>query len=883
MNDDARVEIVARLKRDFGFREAKGFLRRGACPACGKKELFTSEAKPWVIRCNRENKCSWSATARELYPDAFGRINERYPATTEAPNATADAYLHHVRHLDIRRIRGWYRQGHFTHRHAKRATATVVFDIAEGVWMERLIEPVTIQHPGEEPETRKAHFHGPHGGLWWQPPGMEIADGDEVWLVEGCIDAIALHQHGVKAVATLSAGNYPEKKLAELAERNIWPRLVWALDNDRAGRRAIQKAVKAAREAGFSCTAALIPQRGAKKDWNDAHIADELGKEELDTARYHGALLLAPNALESGLLTWANSKRTMTSFALEHGTRTWWWELPDQKFMQLRKELIERVDNGDEECEDIDLEAARRSATIDEIATCTFQFLYFMADELTKDSWYYARIRFPHATYERKDTFTGPQIASGSEFKKRLLAVAPGALYSGTTGQLDWLIKHHLDGIRIVQTVDFQGYAREHKAWIWGELAVSAGKLYPINDEDFFELGRTSVKSLNQSLKLHHGTVRQYRKDWPELVYKAFGPRGLVAAAFWLGSFFAEQIREAHKSYPFLEVIGEAGAGKTTLIEFLWKLAGRTDYEGFDPNKSTLAARARIMSQVSNLPVCYIESDRGDDTTNKQRQFDWDELKTSYNGRASRARGIANSGNDTNEPAFRGSIVISQNAAVNASDAIMQRIVHLKFRTGGHSRESKEAADELASMPAEFVSWFMLMATMAEERVMKTVVEKTPVYEAELLAHPGIRTNRIGKNHAQMMALVEAFADLVSLPHGWRDETMALLVESAVERQNAIAADNSVVEQFWEAVDYLGLAGLNHARDGTNQIAVNLNEIAAAAQRHGQSLPALLELKRHLRDSRERAFIDVKTVRSAQDATKTLKCWIFKAPKEDRL
>lgn len=119
----------------------------------------------------------------------------------------------------------------------------------------------------------------------------------------------------------------------------------------------------------------------------------------------------------------------------------------------------------------------------------------------------------------------------------------------------------------------------------------------------------------------------------------AFGEKGYVALAFWLGSLFAEQIRERDKSFPFLEIVGEPGTGKSTLIEFLWKLAGREEYEGFDPSKSTAAARGRNFAQVGNLPVVLIEGDRTTDNA-KQRAFDWDELKSLYNGRASRAVGI---------------------------------------------------------------------------------------------------------------------------------------------------------------------------------------------------------------------------------------------------
>jgi ABC-type transport system involved in cytochrome bd biosynthesis fused ATPase/permease subunit len=58
----------------------------------------------------------------------------------------------------------------------------------------------------------------------------------------------------------------------------------------------------------------------------------------------------------------------------------------------------------------------------------------------------------------------------------------------------------------------------------------------------------------------------------------------------------------------FIEIVGEAGAGKSRLIEFMWKLSGRPDYEGFDANKSTNVAVYRNFAQISNLPVVLIEA-----------------------------------------------------------------------------------------------------------------------------------------------------------------------------------------------------------------------------------------------------------------------------------
>lgn len=334
-----------------------------------------------------------------------------------------------------------------------------------------------------------------------------------------------------------------------------------------------------------------------------------------------------------------------------------------------------------------------------------------------------------------------------------------------------------------------------------------------------------------------------------------------------------------HKSYPFLEIVGEAGAGKTTLIEFLWKLVGRNDYEGFDPNKSTLAARARIFSQVSNLPVSLIESDREKDA--KQRQYDWDELKTAYNGRASRARGIKNAGNDTDEPLFRGAVLISQNTPVNASEAITTRIIHLMFDCSGHTATSKKAADDLAFLPVEAVSHWLVKAVCAERDILDTLRARMPLHEAALLARPDIKTHRIAKNHAQLMAIVEALATLLGMPTAWRDETLETLRRAAVARQAAIATDHPIVEEFWELIEYLGLNDVNHARKSDEIIAVNLNQIVALATRNGQSLPPTADLKRHLKTSRSHRFLGTRTVNSGLDGFvgRSIRCWCFEPPR----
>ena len=56
-----------------------------------------------------------------------------------------------------------------------------------------------------------------HKGNWWCPPCVDLLATDELWIVEGIFDAIALVHNGISAVSIMSCNNYPEKALAALA------------------------------------------------------------------------------------------------------------------------------------------------------------------------------------------------------------------------------------------------------------------------------------------------------------------------------------------------------------------------------------------------------------------------------------------------------------------------------------------------------------------------------------------------------------------------------------------------------------------------------------------------------------------------------------------
>lgn len=890
MNADLHAEVLRELA-EFRFKDKGTFLRGGECPNCHKKELFTHAERPWVVRCGRLNKCGYEAHVKDLYPHLFEDWSQRTAAQRATnPDAAADAYMQHARGFDLARIKGWYRQESHYHSDADNGrgagTATVRFAVGTGYW-ERLID-----RPARFNKKANFQYGMKYHGTWWCPPTLDLLQVHRLWLVEGIFDAIALDHHATPAAALLSCNNYPEAALAELRKARAAAGvttelvLVWALDGDNAGRTYTRKWVERARADGWTCEAAQVPQRGrGKTDWNDLHLRERLQPEHLREYLHHGALLVARSATEKGLLIYRHADGQAAAFAFDFDQCLYWFSLNLEAFQKALDELRKEDRAG------IDEEAMREAAlkqahTCRRIANCLPTPLYFQENKLTDESWYYWRVEFPHDAPTVKNTFTASQLSAASEFKKRLLAVAPGAVYSGTSSMLERILERQLYAIQRVETVDFIGYSREHGAYIFGDVAVKDGRQVGINAEDFFEFGKLSLKSLNQSVHLAiNADASEYSPDWARLVWRAFGAKGLVAAAFWLGALFAEQIRATQKSFPFLEIVGEPGAGKSTLIEFLWKLFGRRDYEGFDPSKSSLAARARNFAQVANLPVVLIESDRERLSSDKVgphvKSFDWDELKTAYNGRSVRARGMATGGNETYEPPFRGAIVISQNNEVSASDAILQRICHLGFDRSTQNARTREAAVALEQMPIEQVSGFILRAVQREADILQVVAERTPLHEQRLMRV--VKSTRLAKNHAQIAALAEALCLVAPIDDDQHEALQAQIEAMAVERQQAINADHPVVEEFWDVFEYLdhGPAPLNHSRRPADEVAVNLNHFLELAREHNQQVPPLADLKKTLKTSKRYRYREQCVVNSALRAqnpvhsSTTIWCWVF--------
>ncbi|KAA5603782.1 hypothetical protein F1188_19175 [Roseospira marina] len=84
--------------------------------------------------------------------------------------------------------------------------------------------------------------------------------------------------------------------------------------------------------------------------------------------------------------------------------------------------------------------------------------------------------------------------------------------------------------------------------------------------------------------------------------------------------------------------------------------------------------------------------------------------------------------------------------------------------------------------------------------------------------------------------MAEVLCDLCKVPGPRRQDVLETLHTAATRRQDAIASDHAVVEEWWELVEFLDPDGdkLNHSRKPDQLLALNLNQVIQMAQQRQQ-------------------------------------------------
>lgn len=869
-------QIMSGLKRKFAFKSERGaWLQGGTCPDCDKKEVYCAADNPKMVKCGRIENCGWEDSVRNILPDLFEDWSKRAPQSEASPTATADAYLIHERGFDLQGLRSTYTQENYVDRKTGAASATIRFPLPNDSWWERLID-----RPGRFARKANFKFGSNWQGHWWAPPGAsfaELANCEEIWLAEGIFDALALRQIGLTAVSLMSVNNWPEHALTALGQAiangptpKDRPRLIFAFDVGKAGVSFTRKFVKLARAQGWDATAAQVRPdgEGAKHDWNDLLIQHQAwrGDEDrgpfsdamIDEYLWNGAVTIAETAREKAKLI--HNHRKLSNFDFRFDNRMWSAKV-----------------SYEEDAQKLD---------VVEIANCAFRILYRERDDINDETNYFLDIDFPYGQPSTKARFSNNACAASGEFKKRLMAF--GGMWTGTSDQLDRLMRMQTKRLKVVEPLPFTGYSARHASWVLGDIAVREGRLVQQNGEKYFDLGKSAVKLLSPE-RILDIAYNPDTKDfgWIDDVWAAWGERGIVTLTFFFMSLFAVQIRKEQQSLGFLEITGEPGSGKTTLVTFCWKLFGRAEYEGFNPNAGTVAGVSRNFLKVSNLPVGLIEGNREQDRSANRRQFDWSELLTLYNGRSPRVTGSRTTGTETVEPPFLGAIYLMQNECIDAAQAVLERLMSLRIDKAQWTDGSREAARRLERTAVESVSGTIIHIIRQESAWLETYFARFDYHDDNMEARVrDLHNVRCIKNHSQLAAALEATAKILPIRPEYIDPTIRFIGEMALDRQQSSGSDHPIVQQFWEKVDWL-LAredgpnfnpndSLNRHRKSDQLFAINLNSFEQRVRAAGLTPMNMDELKKHLPGSRARKFLAAKSVNGPDG--RGSHCWVFENP-----
>lgn len=874
------VDVIEALKndRELDFQlVTEKYLQKGVCPKCGERRLFISQAKPWVLKCNRENDCQFEEKTRERYSYLFENLSERFPATPENPNATADAYLRRNRGFDTSLLAGWYTQGRRKMESGEWAD-TVRFELCNGYWERIIDERMVAANDGVKAGIKKSMSYQNSG---WVPPGLTFEQGDTVYVVEGIFHCIALTLAGFKSIASISCVNFPWN----IVEANKGKRITWCigLDDDKAGHKYIPKYRRMLQAMNEFAWVALAGER----DWDDVYRDGQLDKDFIADACYRGRLFTAESTGKLAYLLYL--RRPAGFYLLEFGNQLYSARVNQA---ELSKDLGEEKVEGNREI-------FSRHVRIAQISNCIPNLDYLEKDIVTGEQRYYFDFQFPDRTRSCQAPLPSNAIAEPRGFVRAMLDFTPGGNFEGGARELAMLKAKWLNDVnrpvRTVRSLPFLGYDEDTGTYCFPQFGFHGGRELRVNDHGFIEVNGAGVKTALVNTKFERG--KEFDPEWFTDFLAVHHLNGLAALSWWTASLFVQQIGSQQASFTFLELTGEPGAGKSTLLRHLQRLNGRDNMEGIKPSGTGASAvgLSRAFAEASNLPVVLIESDRTYTDAQGRTvtvQYAWDEVKTLFDYHAPlRVTGAKTSGNETRVSIWRGSLAISQNESVDGSEAILSRIVHLHCTKEHHSLALKPLADRLKAMKAKDLGGYMRRVLAFEQQWLARYFEAFPRFEQRLQAISALTEARIVQCHAQVLAA--AYATQPLFPD-WKDrdtENLAKHLEArAIDRQQRCRSEHPTAAKFWQIYHYLNedvvtiidssgereetRETLNHSND-RNLIAINIEHFQQACRNAGQEVIPDVMLRRALPNSTTYPFIEIRKVRSPIEK-RSINCWLFK-------
>lgn len=808
-------EIRIRLFRDNPKAKQTGDkINHLSCPVCSKSEAWAHYDRPGAIICPRLNECGEITKTRDTYPDLFTDFIKRFPSTRASPNATATALIE-SRALDPSLIK--FTQGTVTE--ADKKYATVKIKVGDGIFFHRLID-----YTGKN----KARIHGKYTGTAYEAGLVENAD--EVVVVEGVFDAISLEQSGRAAIATLSASTCPTAYYASNKNKTY----ILAFDNDRAGRKAIEKHIREFEQLGIEYQVALTPKG---RDWNDLKQAGLLGQDKikatLEECFWRGQLYQAKTAGEYFEIHYARKKINGLVFEFRYQTYRGIYK-PETK--QKNEEFI----------------ATR-------LADCTLKILFSIVDKTVdyqNKSRHVVEIRSKNGNTDRLE-ISADDFANVSHFRERLSNYRKN--FFGNTKDLLYVHEYlHRFGPILLAEVNFLGFDPKSNCFIFSNfLYDNSGERHSIKQDGYFDKQR--VFPMRDGAVISGLSEINFR-EFVQTLSDAYGYKALLALGFYITTTFSHIIFKNFGFFPFLSFYGDPDTGKTALIQILNRCFF-IDWEGITMTRAnTQKGELRKISQRSSIVVALLESRKD------KVRFDFDGILALYNRNSLQLRAQTSNDNSIHELPFQAALAFVQNREPFTEKAAAERLISLHFPLADTSDETFNQFEKLLTYtPAQLTSVGDLVIRNRSKFENEFVAEIEDV--TKLLKSDGrVKVDRVAKNHAVCLAGIHLLNDLV---HAEIDEDDLFQYVAKIARKKARTArtETLLADHFFDCI-----AKLNTVDGVVNEkgyLIVHMPTALKAIKDNWDKSKLFEQLK--MCDG----FVEKKSSRAIDGNSRA--CWIFKS------
>ncbi|QKH37301.1 hypothetical protein FOC84_21120 [Achromobacter pestifer] len=254
------------------------------------------------------------------------------------------------------------------------------------------------------------------------------------------------------------------------------------------------------------------------------------------------------------------------------------------------------------------------------------------------------------------------------------------------------------------------------------------------------------------------------------LFWDAFGPEGMAALAYWYGVQCCNCLLQEWTRFPLMQVYGQTGTGKETLVEFLWKLLGRTSYLGWMPHKMTAAALARQLDDNDGRPVVLIELDSDPEGV---------ELINVFAGNRPYEVADHTSGQPAKQHWFDGAALFIPASQHSLPAELQHRMVNVQL-----CHRSKNAGAQLGMVPVDLLAPFSRDAQQSASAGAGLISRRATKYRQALTDRYRLNDQTLVDTYSRVMGMVDALTLLVPLSRAQLETTRNLLAHAANQQQH---------------------------------------------------------------------------------------------------